>query len=788
MKFLAILLLLLLVLGNFVFAEEKDKKTKTDAMLFGDVKSEESHIPFATISIKGTTIGTAADVTGHFKMTNLPLGKQVVVISAVGYKSREHDVELVLNESKTILVLLEPDNIDLEQVVVSADRNSKSRRETPTIVNSINGKLFQRTQNVTLSEGLNFAPGLRMENNCQNCGFTQVRMNGLEGPYSQILINSRPVFSGLAGVYGLELIPANMIERVEVVRGGGSALFGSNAIAGTINLITKDPVSNNFSASGSSAVSGVGMTGENAEDHNVNFNGSFVSDDYKTGMSFFGFTRARDAFDANGDGFSEIANIDNATLGTRFFQRIGDRGKFTIDYFNINESRRGGNKFELPAHESDITESVDHKINSTAVSYDALFRESDKLSLFFAAQGVNRDSYYGASQDLSAYGNTTDFTYSSGIQYTRQLNRFIFSPASIILGIEMNGSNLEDKKLGYYDPAQDFHFGNTLVADQTMTTRASFLQSEWKMEKAVITAGIRYDNYLVSDKTNESKDVTGNVFSPRISILYNIAEHFQFRTGFARGFRAPQIFDEDLHIETSGSRKVIHVNDPNLKQESSNSINASFDYSNLLNNWQFQILAEGFYTTLIHPFANDYGTPDENGTVIYTRINAEDGAAVRGINIELNASPSAKMQFQSGFTLQKSTFDKPQEFNETQFLRSPNSYGYISLNYNPTYLFSVAFTGNYTGTMLVPYFGPQLTNPEVGQLNKTNSFFDAGMKFSYQLKLTDAVKVELNAGIKNIFNSFQNDFDEGIDRDPGYVYGPTSPRTIYFGLKFGNLF
>jgi outer membrane receptor for ferrienterochelin and colicins len=205
-----------------------------------------------------------------------------------------------------------------------------------------------------------------------------------------------------------------------------------------------------------------------------------------------------------------------------------------------------------------------------------------------------------------------------------------------------------------------------------------------------------------------------------------------------------------------------------------------------LNDWQFQILTEGFYTKLNDPFAHDYGTPDENGTVIYTRINAEDGAAVRGINLELNASPSAKMQFQSGFTIQNSTFEKPQEFNETQFFRSPNSYGYVSLNYNPTYLFSVAFTGNYTGTMLVPYFGPKLTNPEAGQLNKTNSFFDAGMKFSYQLKLTDAVKMELNAGIKNIFNSFQKDFDEGINRDPGYIYGPTSPRVIYFGLKFGN--
>ncbi|MBK6285066.1 MAG: TonB-dependent receptor plug domain-containing protein [Draconibacterium sp.] len=169
---------------------------------------------------------------------------------------------------------------------------------------------------------MNFAPGLRMENNCQNCGFTQVCMNGLEGPYSQILINSRPVFSGLAGVYGLELIPANMIERVEVVRGGGSALYGSNAIAGTINLITKDPVSNSFSASGSYAVTGVGMKGKNAEDHNLNFNGSFVSDDYKTGMSIFGFTRVRDAFDANGDDYSEIAKIDNATLGTRFFNAL----------------------------------------------------------------------------------------------------------------------------------------------------------------------------------------------------------------------------------------------------------------------------------------------------------------------------------------------------------------------------------------------------------------------------------------------------------------------------------
>lgn len=755
MKLIKALIMLLLFVAKLStgMPGDDEKKPKTDAMLFGDVKCEGQHIPFATITIKGTTIGTSADATGHFKMTNLPVGKQTVVISAVGYKTLEKEVILLAKESITILGEMDEDYIGIEQVVVSADRNSKSRRETPTIVNAINSKLFERTQNITLSEGLNFAPGLRMENNCQNCGFTQVRMNGLEGPYSQILINSRPVFSGLAGVYGLELIPANMIERVEVIRGGGSAMYGSNAIAGTINLITKDPISNNFSAGSSFGVTGIGMDQPVAGDLSLNFNGSFASDDYKTGMSLFGFMRERDPFDANGDGFSEISSISNTTLGSRLYQRIADRGKLTLNYFNINEFRRGGNKFELPMHETDITESVTHKINSGAVAYDVLLREEDKFSAFFSAQGVDRQSYYGANQDLSAYGKTVDFTYSSGVQYIRLLNHFLVSPASLTSGIEMNGGNLKDEKLGYFDSIENVHYGNTLVADQNMTTQAAFIQSEWKMKKAVVTAGIRFDHYQVSDKTDESGDVEGNVFSPRVNLLYKFTEYLQFRTGFARGFRAPQIFDEDLHIETSGSRKVIHENDPNLKQESSNSFTASLDYTYHLNNWQFQFLAEGFYTRLIDPFANEYGTPDGDGTVVYTRVNAEDGASVRGMNLELNASPSSKIQFQSGFTFQKSDFEEPQEFNETQFFRSPNTYGYISLDYSPTYLFSLAFTGNYTGSMLVPYFGSKQENPEVGQLNKTGSFFDAGVKLSYQLKLTDVVKMEINGGIKNIFNS-----------------------------------
>jgi outer membrane receptor for ferrienterochelin and colicins len=781
-------LILLFIIPSFLgFAHEPEKRPNTDAMLFGDVKSDGKHIPFASVVIQGTTIGTAADATGHFKLTNLPVGKQTILVSAVGYKPYSADVELKPNSSVTILAELMPDNIGIEQVIISADRNAKSRSRTPTIVNSINPKLFQRTQSVTLSEGLNFSPGLRMENNCQNCGFSQVRMNGLEGPYTQILINSRPVFSGLAGVYGLELIPANMIERVEVIRGGGSAMYGSNAIAGTVNLITKDPIANTFSISSNYGSLGQADAFNSVGDFNLNLDGSFVTDDYRTGLSIFGFYRNRNAFDANGDGFSELASIDNSTLGARFYQRVANRGKLTLDYFLIDEFRRGGNKFELPLHEADITESVDHAIHSGAATFDLLLRDADKFSVFFSAQQVDRDSYYGANQDLSAYGKTKDFTFASGVQYLRQLDYLFFAPAAITSGLELNGSWLQDDKLGYYDFEEDIHRGNTKVADQQLSNRAVFLQSEWNRDKWVITTGLRYDNYNVTDKNGESKKVSGNVFSPRLSFLYNLDRHLQARIGFAKGFRAPQIFDEDLHIETSGSRQVLHRNDPDLKQETSNSFSASLNYTYESGKWQYQFLAEGFYTSLNNPFANEYGSPDENGVVIYTRTNAEKGAKVQGVNLEFNASPSNRWQLQSGFTIQKSAFEEPQEFDENRFFRSPDNYGYASLNFQPSPRLSISATGNYTGPMLVPYFGPLLENQEAGELRKSKSFFDAGLKISYSIRITDVVKMEWNAGVKNIFNSYQNDFDSGIDRDPAYIYGPTSPRTIYFGIRLGSL-
>ncbi|MCE5347903.1 MAG: TonB-dependent receptor [Bacteroidales bacterium] len=764
---------------------------KTDANIIGHVVSGRNHIPFATVSVKGTTIGVNTDETGHYQLINLPVGTYTIKAQCVGYKPSEKEVTVKTGETIEIKFELEEDVLGLEEVVVTADRSEMKRTESVTIVNTLSPKLFSSAQSVTLSEGLSFSPGIRIENNCQNCGFSQVRMNGMEGPYSQILINSRPIFSGLAGVYGLELIPTNMIERIEVIRGGGSALYGSNAIAGTINIIMKEPVSNSYEAGINTGLTGIDMkeSGGIAPDYSVNLNTSIVSDDSKTGISLYGFSRERKMFDANGDDYSEISPMNNQTIGTRFFHRFGFRSKIAIDFFNIKEERNGGNRQEYPLHERDVAEAIKHDLKTGAVTYEQYFRDYDLLSVFFSAQHIMRNSYYGANRSLKDYGRTEDLTYNSGIQYKAFLGN-----SSFIVGIENTGGFLKDEKLGYSDYENAAivndsivsvpHTDNILISDQSSVSTGAFLQYDLKINRFKIGVGGRFDHYSVIDhaKNNEVKD--GNVFSPRISLMYEVLNSLQARVSYSQGYRAPQIFDEDLHIETSGSRQVINVNDPDLKQETSRSIMGSLDFNKLIGTVSTGLLIEGFYTRLEDPFVNEIGIPDENGKVLYTRMNAEDGAVVKGINVELKLKPLQDFSLTSGFTVQSSMYDAEQQFNKKDFFRTPSDYGYFNIDWDFVKNICISATGTYTGKMLVPYFGP-LTDPDIGELRKSDPFFDLGSKIHYNIKLNGAT-LQLFAGIKNIFNSFQSDFDSGIDRDPAYIYGPVSPRTIYFGIKIGN--
>lgn len=775
---------LILLLISVMLISNLSVSQNSNASITGKITDKDKGIPYASVFFKGTNIGTSTNVNGEYSIKNIKPGTYLLQVQVIGYKPYKQSIVLKNNDNLDLNITLKTDVLGIEEVVVTGNRSRIARKKASSIVNVINDKIFQATQAVTLSGGLNFSPGLRMENDCQNCGFSQIRMNGLEGPYSQILINSRPIFSGLAGVYGLELIPSNMIERVEIIRGGGSALYGSNAIAGTINLLLKEPNKNSYEINLNNSFIGLDKAyKKTATDYSVSFNASVVGKDNKNGVSIYGFHRNRKPFDANNDSFSEIALLKNVTIGTRLFQKLGTRAKATVDFFHINEKRRGGNKFEVPNHVADISEALEHRLTTGALTFEQYYRENDILSVFVAGQKVNRDSYYGAKQSLADYGNTKDLTINTGVQYNAK-----FTNSELIVGIEDTYSTLKDTKLGYLDVENAVIVSDTIqsipftkdliISHQKTNTIGVFSQYDIRFNKVKLSVGGRLDSYKIKDEENNVKDKSKSVFSPRVTFLYDVMSNLQARLSYSAGYRAPQIFDEDLHIETSGSKKVIHKNSPNLKQETSDSYMLSFDYNKSYGSSSFGFLVEGFYTKLNNPFSPDRSEPDANGVVTYTRINAEKGAAVKGANIELNYIPLENLKIKAGFTIQESKYKEAQDFNEKRFLRTPNNYGFFIIDWEPIENWDVVASGNYTGKMLVPY-GEE-------ELRKSKEFMDVGLKITKNIPLNNN-KLDISLGLNNLFNSYQKDFDKGVDREPGYIHGPFNPRTIYFGVKFGSL-
>lgn len=755
------LLITIIFLMSFLSAFSQNK---TDINIFGHVTDSFTgeHVPYINIQLKGTTISTATDATGHFYLKNLPKGEFSIVASGLGYKNSEQTVKLELGKSIEINFVIEEDKVLLETVVVSANRNEVNRKEAPNIVNVISPVSLENTSSNNLAQALVFQSGLRVENNCQNCGFQQVRINGLDGPYSQILVDSRPIFSSLAGVYGLEQIPANMIDRVEIVRGGGSAIFGSNAIAGTINIITKEAINNSVTVANTA-----NLIGGRSLDNFTSLNASLVSDSYKTGIVIFGSNRQQSPYDHDGDGFTEISKNNAKSIGFRAYHRT-NYGKLSLEYHNINEFRRGGNNLHLPAHEADITEQLNHNINTGSIKYDLLSKDGKhNLNIFSSTQKIDRESYYGAQKDPNAYGTTDDFTIVSGLQYGYSIKKFLFMPAQLTLGGEHVYNNLKDRMLGY----------NRKI-DQKINIESLFVQNEWKNEKLSILLGSRLDRHnLIKNKP---------IFSPRVNLRYSPSGLISVRASYSAGFRAPQTYDEDLHVAAVGGEVFLISVDPNLKTEKSQTYTASFDLYRAFGKLETNVLIEGFYTNLDNVFVLEEIGNDAQGNLLLERRNGA-GAVVKGINLEGKLAPSNKFQAQLGFTVQKSEYVEPLVWSTNENLspqkrmfRSPSTYGYLTAFYKPIKELNVSLSGTYTGSMLVQHLEGYISEDMEFE---TPEFFDLNIKIAYDFKINLSGSLQLNAGVKNIFNAYQKDFDQGEFRDAGYIYGPGLPRTYFAGLK-----
>ncbi len=747
-----------------VYAQDnRSQKNKNETHIFGHVlkNNTDEHLPYINITVKGTSVSTITDASGHYFLSALPPGTYTLVAHSTGFVPQEKVVELENGASIELNFEVDADVILLKDVVISANKNETVRKEAPLVVGVISPKIFNHTNSACLAEGLCFMPGLRLESNCQNCGFQQVRINGLEGAYSQILIDGRAISSALSQVYGIEQIPVNMIEKVEVIRGGGSAIFGSNAVAGTINIFTKEPKVNSVTVG-----STLSFTGIRRVDANTILNASLVTSNNQAGITLFASARQRSPYDHDGDGFTEIGKLNAKNIGFRGFFKMGIHSKLSLEYHTINEFRRGGNKLSLPAHESDITEQTEHNIHCAGLKYDFYTKDSRHwLQVYTSLQSIFRNSYYGAGQDPNAYGHTKDLALVSGAQYVFNMKKFLFMPAALTSGIEFNHNGLYDESLGY-----------NRVIDQKVNIYSAFIQNEWKNKKFSLLLGARLDKHNMIKKP---------IFSPRANVRYAPLEWMTFRAGYAKGFRAPQAFDEDLHITAVGGGGSVIRLAPDLKPEHSHSANLSVNFNRQWARSAVDVLLEGFYTTLQDVFVLVSEGTDNAGNLLLSRQNGS-GAFVAGLNVEVKYIPFRKMELQAGFTYQQSRYREPEQWSETvapqkKMFRSPDTYGFLMLFYSPVKRLDIALSGTYTGKMLLQHFAGYI---ESDREDISKPFFDLNAKILYGIKLKDNTFLEVSIGMKNIFNSYQNDFDQGEYRDAGYIYGPALPRSLFAGLKF----
>jgi len=745
--------------------------------------------------------GTSSQASGDYQV-KVPAGTYKLTISSVGFKTITQDISLTENEVLSKNFSLEKDLLEIDQVVVTATRNIIPQYKSPVVVSKVTGHIFETTQSLSLAEGLNFTPGLRTETNCQNCGFNQLRINGLEGSYSQILVNGRPVFSSLAGVYGLEMIPANMIDRVEVVRGAGSVLYGGNAIGGTVNILTKDPTRNTFSVGNS-----LSLLKDGSPDNTLFANASVVSDDFDKGLTLFAYQRNRKPYDSNEDGYSEITKLHNTTFGADAFWNPTENSKVKLNLNSINEFRRGGNKFDLLPHESDITEQLRHRILAGDLAFERFSDDlAHKFSLYTSAQYTDRDGYYGGGlgyavnskanfdnlsaddqeeyfKALAKYGHTTELVGVGGAQYA-----YTITP-------ELNLSLGSEYK---YDKVNDNYIGQNRSVDQVVRTYGNYLQVEWNpAKKLTLLGGSRYDYVDIKGSyrfAGVDKDSNKQIskFVPRLTAMYDITETLKLRGSFAQGYRAPQAFDEDLHTEVLDGDPIFVELDKDLTSETSNSYTASLNYTKREGNTQANLILEGFYTHINNRFINQDLT-DIGNIKHKLKTNATDHLKIMGVNVEANFAFGSQWIWQTGFTYQQSRFSEqqtiwenedptdPKKISSDRVMRSPELYGYTTLSYTPIAALKLSYNGVFTGQMYVPHVIEAQSGEQV--IVKSPNFYEQNLRAAYTFSLTDNYKLEVFAGVKNIFNQYQKDFDKGKDRDADYIYGPQHPRTYFMGLK-----
>ena len=716
------------------------------------VDGSQTPVPGATVHLLGADLQGVSGADGRLCVEALAAGSHALLVVAEGFSVL--DATVVKKEHQPLLLTLELTPAFGEEMVVTGTRTAKRLAETPVHVQQITRETIQASGSRTLADAIELTPGVRIESNCQNCNFSQVRMLGLEGPYSQILVEGQPTVSSLALVYGVEQFPASALENIEVVKGGGAAIYGAGAVGGVINLIPHSPLDTHLTLETRYLETG-GEPG-----HSLSALGDWSPRGRRTGVSFLGQIDRVDPVDLDDDGFTEVTRRELRTFGGRAeHYLLDDRARISGELNWTDASRRGGDlaRIALRPDETALTEEI--LTERLGLSLAFLHTVSPRFDYRLAASyaDTSRDSYYGAGFDPNAYGTTDNPLWIVDTQANRYHSRGTYS-----LGVSYSRDEVDDRQPGY---------GRTLR--ETNTNLGFYLQDDRKIgDKLTLIYGLRADDHSA---------LPDPVVLPRLALMVAPRDDLTLRFSFAQGFRAPVTFDEDLHIELAGGAARVIRQAEGLVEERSNAMLASLE-------WRPTFGRKGSASLEVAAFRTDLGDlfdvveADDPATAPreFLRVNAE-GARVEGLELAASVRWGSRLTLQAGFVVQSSRFDVAEpDFGSLEFFRSPDQYGTLSLQARLPASLDLFVGARYTGPMVAPHYAGFIAED---RLERTPSFFEVDLNLSRDFELAGRA-FTLTLGAKNLGDEYQRDLDQGADRDSNYVYGPRLPRTYQLGLRW----
>ena len=713
-----------------------------------DAKSKET-LPFCHISLEGSDKGTLSDINGNFELTLPNTG--VLIFTYTGYGKLRYD----FSEYSNFQIGLHPESTSLQDVVVSGTMQEVSRINSSIAVDVYTPSFFRKNPSPNIFDALSMVNGIQPQINCNVCNAGDIHINGMEGAYTMVLIDGMPIVSSLSTVYGLSGIPNSMIKRIEVVKGPASTLYGSEAVAGLINIITHDPESVSRLH--------VDAFGTTYGEYNLDIANSFKTGKSKAllGINHFNYWNP---VDNNNDNFTDITLQRRTSLFNKWdFNRKNNlQAGLALRY--IYEERWGGEmQWNRSMRGSDevYAESIFTNRFEIIGNYE-LPVSSGKLMLDYSYNKHTQDSYYGE----------LPFMAIQDVAFTQLRWQKTKGNHQILAGLPFRYIYYDDDTPGTADSE-----GNNQAVQTYLP--GIFIQDEWSVtNKLNVLSGMRFDYH----------NSHGKIFSPRLALRYRTGENSTLRLSTGNGFRVVNLFTED-HAALSGSRQVIIMNE--LKPEQSWNVNSNYQTSIPLNHGYISFDVSAFYTYFSNKIVGDF-ISDAN-SIIYDNLNGH--AISKGFSMNIEASFTSGLKIITGATFmdvfQMEENNSDQSLERVPQLFAPKLSGTFAVSYPFHHIgLSIDLTGRVTGPMYLPVVPNDFRPAQSPWFSLIN------------LQLTKQIggSWELYGGVKNLLNFVPENpllrpfdpFDRFITEnnpndyrfDTAYNYAPLQGIRGFIGLRF----